>query len=66
MPRAKKVLTTSQPTVPVAPTAAVAWVPSAPTMAVSIYCTAVCITCSMMVGQASDTMVATVARASGR
>ena len=43
----------SQLTVLVAPTAAVAWVPSEPTMAVSIYCTAVCISCSSMVGQAS-------------
>ena len=42
----------SQFTVVVDPTAAVAAVPSAPTMAVSIYCTAVCISCSSMVGPA--------------
>ena len=35
-----------------APTAAVAWVPKVPTMAVSIYCTAVCISSSSMVGHA--------------
>ena len=49
---AETVLPTSQDTVPVAPTAAVAWVPREPTMAVSIYCTAVCISSSSMVGQA--------------
>ena len=42
----------SQFTVVVAPTAAVAWVPSEPTIAVSIYWTAVCISCSSIVGQA--------------
>ena len=42
----------SQPTVVVAPTAAIASVPRLPTMAVSMYCTAVCISCSSMVGQA--------------
>ena len=50
---ADTVLLTSQLTVVVAPTAAVAYVPSEPTMAVSIYCTAVCISCSSMVGHAS-------------
>ena len=39
-----------------APTAAVAWVPKVPTMAVSIYCTAVCISSSSMVGHASAKM----------
>ena len=52
-PKAEIVLPTSQLTVVVEPTAAVAAVPSAPTMAVSIYCTAVCISCSSIVGQAS-------------
>ena len=46
------VLLISQLTVEVAPTAAVACVPREPTMAVSMYCTAVCISCSSMVGQA--------------
>ena len=46
----------SQPTVVVAPTAAMAFVPRLPTMAVSIYCTAVCISCSSMVGHASARM----------
>ena len=44
----------SQLTVTVLPTAAVALVPRVPTMAVSIYCTAVLISCSSMVGQASE------------
>ena len=43
---------TSQFIVVVEPTAAVADVPSDPTIAVSIYCTAVCISCSSMVGHA--------------
>ena len=46
----------SQPTVVVAPTAAMAFVPRLPTIAVSIYCTAVCISCSSMVGHASARM----------
>ena len=50
---AEMVLFTSQFTVLVAPTAAVAWVPREPTMAVSIYCTAVCISSSSIVGHAS-------------
>ena len=61
-PMADTVLFTSQLTVLVAPTAAVAVVPSAPTMAVSIYCTAVCISCSSMVGQASERMTPAMAR----
>ena len=52
MPKADTLLPTNQPTVAVEPTAAVAWVPRVPTMAVSIYCTAVCSSCSSMVGQA--------------
>ena len=52
MPKAETVLPISQLTVVVEPTAAVAEVPREPTMAVSIYCTAVCISCSSMVGQA--------------
>ena len=48
-----KEMPTSQFTVEVAPTAAVACVPSEPTMAVSIYCTAVWSSCSSMVGHAS-------------
>ena len=51
-PKAEIELPISQFTVVVEPTAAVAWVPRLPTMAVSIYCTAVCISCSSMVGQA--------------
>ena len=50
---AESELLTSQLTVLVEPTAAVALVPSAPTIAVSIYCTAVCMSCSSMVGHAS-------------
>ena len=42
----------SQLMVVVEPTAAVACVPSAPTIAVSMYCTAVFISCSSMVGHA--------------
>ena len=45
---------TSQPTVTVEPTAAVAWVPMEPTIAVSIYCTAVSISSCSMVGQARE------------
>ena len=52
MANADIVLNTSQPIVVVEPTAAEASVPSEPTIAVSIYCTAVCITCSAMVGHA--------------
>ena len=48
------VLPMSQLTVTVLPTAAVAPVPREPTMAVSMYCTAVCISCSSMVGQARE------------
>ena len=51
-PKADTMPPTSQPTVVVAPTAAVASVPREPTMAVSMYCTAVCISCSSIVGQA--------------
>ena len=50
----------SQLTVLVAPTAAVACVPIAPTIAVSIYCTAVCISSSSIVGHASVRMVGTI------
>ena len=53
-------LPTSQDTVEVAPTAAVACVPRDPTMAVSMYCTAVCISCSSMVGQARERMTAII------
>ena len=59
---ADNVLLTSQLTVLVAPTAAVALVPSEPTMAVSIYCTAVCMSCSSMVGQASVRMTGNMDR----
>ena len=55
-------LLTSHPTVLVAPTAAVAWVPREPTMAVSMYCTAVCIVCSSIVGQARATMTGSMPR----
>ena len=51
-PKAETVLPTSQLTVTVLPTAAVAAVPSEPTIAVSTYCTAVWISCSSIVGQA--------------
>jgi len=61
-PRAETEEPTSQPTVLVAPTAAVAWVPREPTMAVSMYCTAVCISCSSMVGHARLRMTASIAR----
>ena len=47
----------SQPTVVVAPTAAMALVPRLPTIAVSIYCTTVCISCSSMVGHARARMM---------
>ena len=60
-PRAETVLPTSQFTVLVAPTAATARVPREPTMPVSIYCTAVCISCSSMVGQASVKMADSMA-----
>ena len=50
---ADTVLPMSQFTVTVQPTAAVAEVPREPTMAVSTYCTAVLMSCSSMVGQAS-------------
>ena len=52
-PRAEIVLPISQLTVLVAPTDAVALVPKTPTIAVSIYCTAVCMNCSSIVGHAS-------------
>jgi len=58
--RAEIVLPMSQFTVVVDPTAAVACVPSEPTIAVSMYCTAVCISCSSMVGQASAHMTAVI------
>ena len=45
-PKAETVLPISQLTVTVLPTAAVAAVPSEPTIAVSMYCTAVWISCS--------------------
>ena len=57
MLKAEIELPMSQFTVVVAPTAAVAWVPKDPTMAVSIYWTAVCISCSSMVGQARAMIV---------
>ena len=60
-PRAEMELFTSQLTVVVAPTAAVAWVPRLPTMAVSMYWTAVCKSCSSMVGQAKAMMVTIMA-----
>lgn len=44
----------SQFTETVLPTAAVACVPMEPTIAVSMYCTAVCIRCSSIVGQARE------------
>ena len=56
-PRADSELPTNQPTVLVEPTAADACVPSEPTMAVSTYCTAVCISCSSMVGNAKEITV---------
>ena len=56
------VLPISQFTVLVAPTAAVACVPRLPTMAVSIYCTAVCISISSIVGQASASMVPSIVK----
>lgn len=59
MPSAEIVLPISQLTVLVAPTAAVACVPREPTIAVSIYCTAVCSSCSSIVGQASAKIVGT-------
>ena len=62
-PKAEKVLPTNHAMVLVAPTAAVAWVPREPTMAVSMYWTAVCMTCSTMVGQASVMIVAAVVQA---
>ena len=57
---AEMVLFMSQFTVLVAPTAAVACVPSVPTIAVSIYCTAVCISCSSIVGHARATMMGSI------
>ena len=50
---AEMVLITSQLTVVVAPTAAVACVPRDPTIAVSIYCTAVRMISSRIVGHAN-------------
>ena len=52
-PNAEIVEPMSQFTVVVEPTAAVAEVPRLLTMAVSMYCTAVCMSCSSMVGHAS-------------
>lgn len=60
MPRAEMLLLTSQLMVVVQPTAAVAWVPSTPTIAVSMYCTAVYISCSNIVGQASVKMTGSI------
>ena len=60
MLKAEIELEISQFTVVVEPTAAVACVPSEPTIAVSIYCTAVCISCSSIVGQARAHITATV------
>ena len=60
-PSAESELLTSQLTVLVAPTAAVALVPSEPTIAVSMYCTAVCMSCSSMVGHASVRMTPSMA-----
>ena len=60
MPRAETDELTNQFTVVVEPTAAVASVPSEPTMAVSIYCTAVCISCSSIVGHARATMTGSI------
>ena len=56
-PKAEIVLFTSQFTVLVAPTAAVAAVPREPTIAVSTYCTAVPTRLSSIVGQASASTV---------
>ena len=61
-PMADTVLPTSQLTVVVEPTAAVAAVPREPTIAVSMYCTAVCSSWSSMVGQASVRMTGKRAR----
>ena len=58
---AEIVLLISQLTVLVEPTAAVADVPREPTIAVSIYWTAVCIACSIMVGHARDQITAIIA-----
>ena len=52
---------TSQFTVVVEPTAAVAAVPSVPTIIRSIYCTRVCISCSSIVGIASANIVVSIA-----
>ena len=62
-PKAATVLPISQLTVTVLPTAAVAAVPSEPTMAVSTYCTAVWISCSSIVGHASESTVGSRAQA---
>ena len=61
-PTADTTLPIIQLTVDVAPTAAVAAVPREPTMAVSIYCTAVWVSCSSMVGQARVKMAASMVR----
>ena len=62
-PKAETVLPISQLTVSVLPTAAVAAVPSEPTIAVSIYCTAVCSSCSSIVGQARENTAGSSAQA---
>jgi len=54
------VLMTSQFTVVVAPTAAMASVPKEPTMAVSMYCTAVRMTSSRMVGHAKENITGSI------
>lgn len=66
MPSADTVLPISQLTVVVAPTAAVACAPRRPTMAASTYCTAVLISCSSMVGQASAQIIPNSAHPSPR
>ena len=57
---AETVLPISQFTVLVAPTAAVALVPKTPTIPVSIYCTAVCISCSSIVGHAREKITGSI------
>ena len=61
---AEIVLPISQFTVLVAPTAAVALVPRTPTIPVSIYCTAVCISCSSIVGHAREKITGSICRVS--
>ena len=52
-PTAKNMPLTNHVTEPVSPTAAEACAPSTPTMAVSTYCTSVCMAFSSITGQAS-------------